>query len=596
MNEVSVTFLDSLAQSRVLPDPNWIDRVRNSLEQQSVELLADDRFIAQELVRRRLLTPFQANELLEGRGRQLRIGPYILTDQIGIGGMGTVYAARHEETGSTVAIKVLAPQLKQDAGMRARFRLEATAGQRVRHAGLVATYGIGLTDDVFGEVDYMVMEHFPGLALNELTALNGPVLWSAACDMVCQSAAALGCLHRDGMVHRDVKPENLLVDGGGRIKLIDFGLALLEAPGSLAADGSQGDEFSLTMLFGHDCLGTVDYMAPEQSLDGQSADQRSDIYSLGCTFFVLLSGRRPYTGNDRKQIRDAHRTLPTPRLDHLAPKVPQSVIDLVARMMAKDPADRPASMDEVILALAPFAIRQPIRFDYQKLIDARLAAVRKKSGVHATSTATTGSRAKSSAIASRDSQLQSLRRTAIASETEKPVSDPSMPTLPPPTRRVMQDSAAEIAAQIVASCHQCTAAPPAQLHQADGTCIPLTPPRLTIGRHRQNHLPLDVADLSSHHCELSLVDGHWIIRDTNSKNGLFINDTRVREHRLRPGDKIRLASRTTFRFEQVTSATGLPAAQPATEQSQGSSHRVLIAAVIALVATLSAVAWYALAR
>ena len=144
---------------------------------------ADDEALLGQLVASKLLTPFQASEFREGRHRRLRIGDYVLSDLLGVGGMGTVYRARDVRDGQTVAIKVLAERYKHDAGMRARFRLEAKTGMAVRHPGLVRTLALGETDDVFGEVDYVVMELFEGIALHELVGMRGPLSWPAACDI-----------------------------------------------------------------------------------------------------------------------------------------------------------------------------------------------------------------------------------------------------------------------------------------------------------------------------------------------------------------------------------------------------------------------------
>ncbi|MBL8852033.1 MAG: serine/threonine protein kinase, partial [Planctomycetaceae bacterium] len=236
----------------------------------------DDAAIADALIKARLLTRYQADELLAGRYRKLRIDRYVLKGIVGVGGMGTVFRAVDTQSGQDVAVKVLAERFKHDAGMRARFRLEARIGMQLQHERIVRTLALGETDDVFGEVDYVVMELFDSIALHELVALNGPFDWSAACDMACQAAEGLASLHQQGLVHRDVKPDNLLLNAQGEVKLVDFGLAYL-------GTDLCGEEFSLAMIFGHDCLGTPDYMPPEQADDSLSATARADVYALGGT-------------------------------------------------------------------------------------------------------------------------------------------------------------------------------------------------------------------------------------------------------------------------------------------------------------------------
>jgi serine/threonine-protein kinase len=319
------------------------------------------------LIKARLLTRFQADELLAGRYRKLRIDHYVLKGIVGVGGMGTVFRAVDTQSGQDVALKVLAERFKHDAGMRARFRLEARIGMQVDHERIVRTFALGETDDVFGEVDYVVMELFESIALHELVALAGPLDWPTACDLICQAAEGLTSLHRQGLVHRDVKPDNLLINAQGEVKLVDFGLAFL---GTSLCD----EEFSLAMIFGHDCLGTPDYMPPEQADDSLSADQRSDVYALGGTLFAAVTGSRPYQAGTRAATIQAHRVQPPPSIRERSSKpLPEQAEAIVRRMMAKDPAQRFATMDDVIAALRPFAVRRPIPDDA-----ARLARLRTK--------------------------------------------------------------------------------------------------------------------------------------------------------------------------------------------------------------------------
>jgi serine/threonine-protein kinase len=311
-----------------------------------------------------VLSRFQAEELLRGNFRRLRIGKFILQDVVGFGGMGNVYRVRDTEEHRVAALKVLSKRFQHDKGMRARFRLEAEAGLLLDHPHLVRTLGFGETQELYGEVDYMVMEFFEGIALHEVVSVYGLIKYDSVCDMACQAAAGLEQMHKQDLIHRDVKPDNVLVGHDGTVKLVDFGLALAD---KRALD----DEFSLSMIFGHDGLGTLDYMAPEQSYDSMTVDPRADVYGLGCTLFAVITGRRPFPYPQRSQVLAGHRTEAPPSVLERAPHVPIELASLIQKMMAKKPEDRFPSMSAVQEALTPFAKRRPIPFDFPAILNRR---------------------------------------------------------------------------------------------------------------------------------------------------------------------------------------------------------------------------------
>jgi serine/threonine-protein kinase len=311
-----------------------------------------------------VVSRFQAEELLRGNFRRLRIGHFILQDVVGFGGMGNVYRAIDTREDRTVALKVLSKRFQHDKGMRARFRLEAEAGQQLDHLHLVKTLEFGEMQELYGEVDYMVMEFFEGIALHEVVSVYGLLKYDSVCDMGCQAAAGLGHMHQLNLIHRDVKPDNVLVDHLGSVKMVDFGLALAD---KRALD----DEFSLAMIFGHDGLGTLDYMAPEQSYDSMTVDPRADIYGLGCTLFAVMTGRRPFPYPQRAQVLAAHRTEDPPSILERAPHVPVEIAAIIQKMMAKKPEDRFPTMRAVQEALNPFAKRRPIGFDFPAILNRR---------------------------------------------------------------------------------------------------------------------------------------------------------------------------------------------------------------------------------
>lgn len=538
MLQVTSQFVEHLLRGQILR----ADR-QAALQGGAIPLDAPPEELARRLVQERWLTRFQAEKLLAGRFRELRIGPYVITDLIGVGGMGAVYAAEHVETRQSAAVKVLSALFKQDAGMRTRFRLEARAGQMVDHPNLVKTLAYGVTDDVFGEMDYMVMELFRGIALHELLSLHGPLTWSLACDIAVQAAAGLQHLHERGLIHRDVKPDNLLMDNAGRVKLIDYGLALTREAVRGGKVVEDGEEFSLTMLFGHDCLGTPDYMAPEQAADSVAADLPSDVYALGCTLFTMLTGRRPYQAATKQQLLEAHRTQPTPRLSQMLPTIPPGLDAAVARMMAKSPQERFASMEEVVLAIAPYAARQPVRFQYEELLQARRRLAERRSSI--ARLAASGR----SASSVRQAVLAQHVETGVATETlvEGIPGRPGRPAAP----ALPAVSAAESAASAFAAyTAEPSSADPvrAVLTFPNGLVVPIRGIQFTLGRGRDNDLVLPVADLSTRHCSLTFDGERWILKD-ESRNGVRVNGRRVKETLLASGDVVALAGSTQFRFE-----------------------------------------------
>lgn len=358
MPNISQPFLAQVFKTRVVPQKQLFAFEEKLREQSDLS----DIQVAKLAVRHQLLTQFQAEEILNGRGRRLNVGNYTLVDVLGYGGMGTVYIAMHRESNDRVAIKLLGDQTKHDAGIRARFQLEARAGMKLDHPKLVRTLELGTLQELYGETEYMVMELVPGVTLLEgINFSNGPMKWDAASDVICQAADGLEYLHDKGMVHRDVKPDNILIDAYGNAKLLDFGLTLADESGF-------EEEFSLAMIFGHDCLGTADYIPPEQSADSLKVDPRADIYSLGCTMYTALTAKRPFPGRKRAETVKAHRTEPRPIVAQHNPKVPAPLSDAVLKMMAVEPDERPQSMGEVRDLLAPYRKRRNWSFEFSQVL------------------------------------------------------------------------------------------------------------------------------------------------------------------------------------------------------------------------------------
>jgi serine/threonine protein kinase len=267
---------------------------------------------------------------------------YRILEVLGEGGMGVVYKAVHRLMDRVVALKVPHRRFLDHPGFTERFRREARAAARLVHPHIVLAHDA----EQAGDVPFLVMEYVPGTSLDRLVAQHGPLAVGAACDGIRQAALGLQHAHEHGMIHRDVKPANLLRTPAAQIKVLDFGLAQLarEETSSAATATPPGA-----------LVGTPDYTAPEQARDHRSADARADVYSLGCTLYLLLIGRPPFPRGTALEKLLAHQDRTPPPLVQLRSDVPAALAHVVARMLAKDPADRPQSAAEVARLLAPFA-------------------------------------------------------------------------------------------------------------------------------------------------------------------------------------------------------------------------------------------------
>ena len=313
------------------------------LEELKRESPVDPDPLAESLVRRGWLTQFQVGRIRQGRGGELALGNYVLLDQLGEGGMGQVYKARHRRMGRVVALKVIARKQLADSESVRRFQREIEAAAQLEHPNVVRAYDA----DQAGDVHFFVMEFVDGIDLGKLVRQRGPLLIEEACTYIRQAAHGLQHAHERGLVHRDIKPSNLLLSTReGVVKLLDLGLARWERtveggsePPTLTRDGAM--------------MGTPDFIAPEQARDAHSADIRSDLYSLGCTFYYLLSGKVPFPGGSLAQkIYKQQFGAPVP-LTGVRPDVPSAVASVVYRLMAKEPSDRYQTPAEVISDLPP---------------------------------------------------------------------------------------------------------------------------------------------------------------------------------------------------------------------------------------------------
>ncbi|GAA1816012.1 hypothetical protein GCM10009682_41120 [Luedemannella flava] len=253
---------------------------------------------------------------------------YVLRERLGAGGMGEVWAATDELLGRAVAVKLILPTLLAEPDFLRRFLAEARAMASVQHSGVVAIH------DFYGDATsaYLVMEYVQGEPLSRVLARVGRLAPEATMDLVGQAARALQAVHDRGIVHRDVKPGNLLVRPDGSLVLADFGIALGTAGTALTASGA--------------ILGTPAYLAPEQVL-GQAASPRSDVYALGLVAYECLTGTRPFAGDNPFAVAMQRVNQPPPRL---GPEFPPDVVAVVERALAPDPSLRWASAAELAAA------------------------------------------------------------------------------------------------------------------------------------------------------------------------------------------------------------------------------------------------------
>ncbi|MFM8377936.1 MAG: serine/threonine-protein kinase [Planctomycetia bacterium] len=306
---------------------------------------AHDRALADLLVAQGVLTPFQAEQMLVGR-RKLTLGQYKILDAIGQGGMGRVFKAEHVMMGREVAIKVL-PREKSTPETEAAFRREIRMLGRLDHVNLVRALDAGHD----GKVYYLVTELVDGLDLRKQVRRYGVLDEVTAASVIVQAARGLAYAHERGLVHRDVKPGNLLVTPDGRVKVLDLGLA-----------GSVMEEESTRL---GRVVGTMDYMAPEQIRMPDKVGPPADVYGLGCTLYFALVGEVPFPGGTREEKARRQLTEPPRPVRQLARHASAGFCAVVEAMMRKDPAERLASAAAVIERLRPWTPAEPLAMPRQ---------------------------------------------------------------------------------------------------------------------------------------------------------------------------------------------------------------------------------------
>lgn len=272
-------------------------------------------------------------------GKQL--GDYRLLEKVGDTTAGPIYRAQHKN-GAVVELKILKPSAAKHAEVLKRFHREFQVTHKLSHPNLITSFDLA---EAAG-LHYLALEYVGGASLQSILQQHGPLPVEPAVELMIGAASGLAYMHQNGIYHRNIKPENLLVNHRGQLKIANLILAKLDDETVL---NELGDCEALTQP--GQVLGSVDFLAPEQAVDASSIDGRADIYSLGCTMYTLLTGSVPYPAKGTMAKIMAHSTEPVPSVRDKRPDVPQWLDRVVRKMMAKDPAQRYASMDEVVEAL-----------------------------------------------------------------------------------------------------------------------------------------------------------------------------------------------------------------------------------------------------
>jgi serine/threonine protein kinase len=315
------------------------EAVREWIAKQSIEARPiDGDALAKALQKEGILSKFQAQRLCQGKVHSLQLGNYRLIKIIGRGGMGIVYEAEHKTMKHRVAIKMISSKVTANSSMLRRFFREVEVAAKLSHPNIVTAIDANQT----GKKHYMVMELVQGEDLGVIVQRETVLTVPEVIGYMTQAAVGLSYAHNQGIIHRDIKPHNMLLNEDGVIKILDLGLVSLQRP-----QGSDDD--SITQH--NQIIGTVDYMSPEQADDVHHVDQRADIYSLGCSIFRLLVGHPPFPKSSVIQKLLAHRDDPIPSLHDSRDDIPELLDQIFRRMLAKDPNNRYQSMDEVVGAL-----------------------------------------------------------------------------------------------------------------------------------------------------------------------------------------------------------------------------------------------------
>jgi serine/threonine protein kinase len=301
----------------------------------------DPRAACDAMIADGLITEFQGEQYMLGKWRGFTVGKYKLLERVGVGGMGQVFLCEHMFMNRRVAVKVLPPSKADQPAALGRFYREARAAGGLNHPNIVKTHDI----DQDGNLHFIVMEYVDGSNLLDIVKKFGPMDIGRACHYIAQICEGLNYAYMSGIIHRDIKPGNFLVDRKGVCKLLDMGLARFYHDQTDMLTVKYDDKI---------VLGTADYVAPEQVANSHAVDVRADIYALGASFYFLLAGHPPFPTGTVSQKLLWHRTKdPTP-ISSVRPEVTEALAAIVSKMMQKDPNSRYQTPEEILFALKPF--------------------------------------------------------------------------------------------------------------------------------------------------------------------------------------------------------------------------------------------------
>jgi len=347
-SKLANAFLDKLQRSGLVSGDKML-HLQQDLEERGVGL-EDPYAIAEALVDNDTISRWQADKLLEGKHRGFFLASYRLLRPLGKGGMGAVFLARHEMMRRQCALKVLPhTSAREGTSVLERFYVEAQAVAALDHPNIVRAYDVNKEKKDNKEVHYLVMEFVDGQDVQVLVNERGPLDYITAADYIRQTANGLAHAHENRLVHRDIKPANLLVDTKGVVKILDLGLARLTHDDS--------EQASLTAAYNETVLGTADYLSPEQALNSHDVDHRTDIYSLGCTAYFMLTGHAPFPEGTVAQRLVAHQVKTPDPISEERPDAPGDLVAIVEQMMAKDANDRYPTATDVAVALSAWLLQ-----------------------------------------------------------------------------------------------------------------------------------------------------------------------------------------------------------------------------------------------
>jgi serine/threonine-protein kinase len=358
-----VDLIESLRQAKLL----------NAQQLEEITALqarfADPRDLARHLIQKGWLTPYQTNQIFQGKAADLVLGQYLILERLGEGGMGQVFKARHLRLERIVALKVIRKEKLDNPKAVKRFQREMRAAAQLVHPNIVLAFDA----DQCGHTHFFSMEYVQGIDLNRMVKDSGPLPIAQACDYIRQAALGLQHAFERGLVHRDIKPANLLIaDLGpknadaktvsdstgevlinqaelrnlqyGRVKILDMGLARV-------ADSEETNEIVSRLTQEGAVIGTPDFIAPEQAMNSSAADIRADLYSLGCSFHFILTGKVPFPGGTLMEKLIRHRNDAPEPLEKLRPDVPPHIAAIVRKLLAKKPEERFQTPAELVAAL-----------------------------------------------------------------------------------------------------------------------------------------------------------------------------------------------------------------------------------------------------